>query len=257
MLNTFFCDRTMPIGVFDSGVGGISVLKKLIERLPSESYIYYSDRNNAPYGKLSENEISEYTTSAVNKLISLGCKAIVIACNTATAVAAERLRAKNSIPIIGIEPALRPAEAAFPNGSILLLATPVTLRGSKFQSLYRLIERGNVTCVSAPELVRFVESGRANGLEAISYLKALLADHAAARFDACVLGCTHFPFAKRAVCAALGYEPCFFDGADGAARRLEAELKRYSIENTATEKGVVFWNEIYPAELQNKLMNSK
>ena len=259
--------RTRPIGVFDSGVGGISVLKKLKERLPFESFVYYSDSKNAPYGKLTEYAILGFTDKAVGTLFSLGCKAVVIACNTATAVAAESLRMKYPFPIIGLEPALRPAEAEFPEGRILLLATPVTLRGGKFKKLFNEIERGNVTCVSAPELVGFVETGRGNSVEAVAYLKSLLdnvdndrCDNGTLgtdRFDACVLGCTHFPFAKAAISEALGYEVKFFDGADGAAKRLEAELKARSILNFSDENGVVLWNEIYPSGLQLKLFDDE
>ena len=253
MSYAIFNIASQPVGVFDSGVGGISVLNALRRVLPKENYVYFSDAQNAPYGKKTDEEIMSFTLRAIDKLVAIGCKSVVVACNTATAVAIDYLRTRYTIPIIGLEPALKPAEIAFPNGKVLLLATPVTLRRDKFKELYEANERGNVVCVSAPELVTFVERGEEDTVCAVAYLKHLLSEYRKIKFDACVLGCTHFPFARTAITQALGYEPVFFDGADGAARRLKSELAKQNIMNSSAEDGVVLWNEIYNSDLQNRM----
>ena len=234
---------TAPIGVFDSGVGGLSVLYELRRQMPNENYIYFSDRKNAPYGKRADEEIKCLTLKAVNRLIELGCKAVVIACNTATAVAVDFIRANHALPIVGLEPALKPAVEAYPSGRVLLLATPVTLRLDKFKNLLKEYGCGNVSCISAPELVTFVERGEADTPCAVAYLKKLFADYLETRFDACVLGCTHFPFARNAIVKALGYQPQFFDGSLGAAKRLKQELELKCLSNCSKENGAVLFNE--------------
>ena len=117
-----------PIGVFDSGIGGLTVLKKIIEILPNENYIYYADTDNVPYGTKPKDEVKKYINDAVDFLISKKVKAIVIACNTATAIAAEELRKKYDIPIIGIEPAAKPAVQNRGEKRVLIMATPTTIR---------------------------------------------------------------------------------------------------------------------------------
>jgi glutamate racemase len=148
-----------------------------------------------------------------------------------------------SLPIIGLEPALKPAVEAYPSGHVLLLATPVTLRLDKFKKLLKEYGCGNVSCISAPELVTFVERGEADTPCAVAYLKKLFAEHYGTRFDACVLGCTHFPFARNAIVKALGYEPAFFEGSHGAARRLKSELENKKLLNGSKENGTVLFNE--------------
>lgn len=257
-LGVFLLLCSDPIGVLDSGLGGISVLRELKKQLPQESYVYFADRDNAPYSYKSENEIIALTYRNVELLISHKCKAIVIACNTATAVGAEYVRKKYpKTAIIGLEPALKPAEQRFPNGKILVLATPITLKFEKFKDLRRRFDKGNVVCVAAPELVRYTELGQPCGAEAVRYLSKILAPYREVVFDACVLGCTHFPFSRRAISQALGYEPAYFDGAFGAARKLKNELIEHKLDTISSNSSYIYWCSKYNNDLQRKMFYNK
>ena len=136
-------NKTAPIGVFDSGAGGISVLKRLWALMPNEQYLYYGDSANAPYGTKPLEEIRALTIRAVEHLLDEGCKAIVLACNTATSAAAKELRETYpDVPIFGLEPALKPASELRRDGKILVLATPLTLQQEKFENLMKFYRNG-------------------------------------------------------------------------------------------------------------------
>lgn len=242
------------IGVLDSGLGGISVLKALKRILPQENYYYFADKDNAPYGTKSDEEIIALTDKNARYLISLGCKAIVIACNTATSVASHLLRKKYNIPIIGLEPAIKPAIKTYPKGKILVMATPVTLTHGKFQKLLDTLGRGYFTLLPAPRLVEYVESGFADREEMLNYLRELLWRFNEVKFDACVLGCTHFPFVKNEISEALGYTPSFFDGAQGTAFCLKNTLSQLDMLNENNPTPLVVWNTKYDNNLQNRLL---
>ncbi len=242
------------VGVIDSGLGGISVLRALKSVLPCENYLYFADKDNAPYGTKSDSEIISLTDRNVNYLISLGAKAIVIACNTATSVAAHLLRKKYNIPIIGLEPAIKPAIKSFPKGKILVMATPVTLSHEKFQNLLDTLGRRYFTLLPAPHLVEYVEKGFADREETVNYLRELFWRFQNVKFDACVLGCTHFPFVKNEIVEALGYTPSFFDGANGTASCLKNTLQRLDLLNSDNEQPLVVWNTKYDNNLQNRLL---
>lgn len=160
-------DKYNPIGFFDSGLGGISVLKESIKLLPNENFIYFGDSINAPYGSKSIEEIRELTNKAIEFLISKNVKAIVIACNTATSASVNELRDKYSkdIPILGIEPALKPASLSNKKGSIVVMATERTLSEKKFFDLMdKVAKQRDVIKLPCPSLVKFVENeiGRAH-----------------------------------------------------------------------------------------------
>ena len=150
------------IGVFDSGVGGISVLRQLKKLLPNERFLYYGDSANAPYGKRPSCEVQVLTLAAVEKMMTYGLKALVIACNTATSVAIRTLREKyHDLIVIGIEPALKPAVDQFPGGKIGVMATDVTLGEEKFNALLqRFADSADIVKIPAPGLVELVESGK-------------------------------------------------------------------------------------------------
>lgn len=249
------CEK--PIGVFDSGLGGISVLKAIHNRLPNENLLYLADRKHAPFGTKSDSEIYALTENGVEKLIEKGAKAVVLACNTATTVAAERLRQKLCIPVIGLEPALRPAFSCFENGTVLVLATSVTLSHGKFKSLTEKFDRERIVSLSAQNIVEYVENGMKERNAVIEYLKNLFSEYKSIRFCACVLGCTHFPFVKAEITEALGYELPFFDGALGAAIQLEKRLSTLGLLNKTSNDGAVEWLTKYPNNLQNILYMSK
>ena len=216
------------IAVFDSGVGGISVLRELVRLMPQERYLYFGDSANAPYGTRPTAEVRALTLAAAERLMARGCKALVVACNTATAAAIIDLRAKypNKI-IIGIEPALKVAADHFPGGEVGVMATPVTLREEKFDVLlHRFTDACTVHKIPAPGLVELVERGMAVSEESEALLKPLLLPYRD-RLDAVVLGCTHYPFAAPVIGKLLGGHTALLDGGPGTARqtrrRLEAE----------------------------------
>lgn len=184
-----------PVGIFDSGMGGISVLKEAKKMLPNESFIYYGDGANIPYGTKNISTLIQLSDNICEMLITTyKVKAIVIACNTATSAAITYLRKKYDIPIIGMEPALKPAVSQHIGGTIGVLATEVTLREDKFQKLSSLYNgRTRILQFPAPNLVYLVEKGIVDGEQAkTQILKAL--NNMDVKMDALVLGCTHFVF---------------------------------------------------------------
>lgn len=215
------------IAVFDSGVGGLSVLRHLRRLMPEERYLYFGDSANAPYGSRTTEEVRQLTLAAAEKLVTeYPIKALVIACNTATAAAVTDVRAKYpELIVIGIEPALKVAADNFPGGRIGVMATEVTLREEKFDTLlHRFEEDCIVTKIPAPGLVELVESGQADSAEAEELLKQLFVPYQG-KLDAVVLGCTHYPFAAKAISRVLGGNVVLLDGGDGTARETKRRLE--------------------------------
>lgn len=233
-----------PVGVFDSGVGGISVLRELAAQLPHENFRYFGDSANAPYGTKKAEEVVCLADAAAGKLIAEGAKAVVIACNTATSAAAEILRKKYSgVPIVGIEPALKPAVLAKKNSRVLVMATPVTLQLEKF---HRLMEQyghdGEVILVPCPGLMERVEAGATDTPETELFLRSLLGKYAWGGehpVDSVVLGCTHYPFVRPLIQKILGEQVLIFDGAVGTAKELKRRLTEAGLLNGQTERGVI------------------
>ncbi len=228
------------IGVFDSGVGGISVLKSLVNHLPYERFVFFGDSANAPYGDKCSEEIYELSKKIVEDFIQQGAKAIVIACNTATSVAAKKLRETYpDLPIIGIEPALKPAALAQDHGSILVMATSKTLKLDKFAILMDEYGKTNdVHLVACPGLADAIEIGYVTGSKIYRILEELIGNYRG-KIDSVVLGCTHYPFIKEAICDILGGVK-FFDGCEGTARQLAKVLKDHDLLNT---KSTLYFDE--------------
>lgn len=238
------------IAVFDSGVGGVSVLRELLRLMPDERYLYFGDSKNAPYGTKTTQEVRELTLAAAKMLMARGCKALVVACNTATAAAIAELRAMYPDKIIiGIEPALKVAADHFPGGEVGVMATPVTLREEKFDVLlHRFTDTCAVHKIPAPGLVELVERGMAVSDETEALLAPLLAPYKD-KLCAVVLGCTHYPFAAPVIGKLLGEKTALLDGGPGTARqtkrRLEAEGLLWDgegellIENSAGSREMV------------------
>ncbi len=218
--------RELPIAVFDSGLGGISVLRRICQILPEEKYIYFGDSANAPYGEKSREWILDRCGELCRAFISEGVKAIVVACNTATSVAAERLRGEYpDLPIIGLEPALKPAVENTEDGAIVVMATPVTLTGEKFSALLsRFSKEKRIILMPAPRLVEFVERGVYEGEEPERYISGLFEPYRGEKISSVVLGCTHFPFIKDAITKVIG-ETDFYDGSFGTARETFRRLE--------------------------------
>jgi glutamate racemase len=208
------------IGVFDSGVGGLSVLKALQRRLPHTGLLYVADSAHAPYGERSPDFVIERSRRIVEHLVAEGAIGVVVACNTATAAAVHALReAWPAVPIIGVEPGLRPAAAATRNGRVGVMATPGTLASEKFAALLRSQPAHvHFELRPCPGLARLIEGG---DLDAPA-LVASIADHAAAlreaEVDTVVLGCTHYSFVQRVIEAALGPGVRVIDTAEPVSR---------------------------------------
>ena len=244
-------NNAAPIGVFDSGAGGISVLKRLWALMPNEQYLYYGDSANAPYGTKTVEEIRDLTIRHVETLLSRGCKAIVIACNTATAAAAQQLReAHPDVPIIGLEPALKPAALSGEHPTVVVMATPLTLREEKFAALTRRFEsQCNLIKLPAPELVELVEQNKMGTDEMRAYLETLFAPLDKDKIDCLVLGCTHFPFAKREIRAVLGDRVVFFDGAVGEAKYTKQVLEERGLRAPQEAVGGIRFESSDPQKL--------
>ena len=241
-------DRTAPVAVFDSGAGGIGVLREVKKVLPNEDFFYFGDTANAPYGEKSTEAVRTLVLLHAARLLAFS-KALVLACNTATAAAVSLLRARYpGVPIVGMEPALKPAVTAFPQGPLLVLATATTLRERKFARLLARFSETPVYPVAAGGLVRLVENGLADSPQAEAYLAAILAPFGGIRFAAAVLGCTHFPFAAPAIRRVLGDIP-LFDGAGGAARQLAGCLAAADLLSPQNTPGTVTLASSAPASL--------
>ena len=214
------------IAVFDSGVGGISVLRHLRSLMPQERFLYYGDSSNAPYGSRSTEAVRQLTLSAAEKLTTeYPLKALVVACNTATAAAVKDLRETYpDLIIVGIEPALKVAADHFPGGRVGVMATEVTLREEKFDTLlHRFDENCTIAKIPAPGLVQLVEAGKVDGAETEALLRDILAPYIG-KLDALVLGCTHYPFAAKAISRVLGPEVTLLEGGGGTARETKRRL---------------------------------
>ena len=225
-------DRNSPVGVFDSGVGGVSVLCQLVRTLPQEHFIYYGDTLHAPYGTKPQEEVLGYVRGVMDELLARDVKAVVIACNTATSVAAATLRAEMSLPIIGMEPALKPAALARRGGLILVLATPMTLCLPKFDALMARYGEGAVR-LPCPGLMELVEREAFN--EAEEYLREHLAAFDLSEVDAIVLGCTHYVFLRPVLKRILPPNVQIMDGNEGTARQLRRVLEQRELLRTEGE----------------------
>lgn len=239
--------RELPIGVFDSGIGGISVLRELTALMPHENFIYYGDSKNAPYGTRTLEEVRELTCADAACLMEQGAKALVVACNTATSAAIDILRAAyREIPVIGIEPALKPAVHAGNHPRVLVMATPMTLREEKFQHLMQQYQReAEIISLPCPGLVEFVERGDLDSPELEQFLTKLFADYLIHPVDCVVLGCTHYPLVKEMIQNVLGDRVQVFDGGEGTARETKRRLEEMGLLNLSDMQGeILFQNSL-------------
>ncbi len=242
------CDR--PIGVFDSGMGGISVLKELYKVMPQEDYIYFGDSKNAPYGTRMAEEIREMTIANVQLLLGQGAKGIVVACNTATAAAVRMLRSMYpDIPLVGIEPAIKPAALQPGHPTILVMATPMTIKGEKYKALMmRYEQKADIIGLPCPGLVEFVESGNTDGADLKIFLEDLLAPYLR-EIDSIVLGCTHYPFVRSLIEEIAGERVRIFDGGLGTAREMRRRLEVAGLLTSRKGNGsVIFENSLATEE---------
>ena len=231
----------MPIGFFDSGVGGLSVLKEAIKLMPNENYIYFGDSKNAPYGVKDVSEVKDLTYNAVEFLLSKGAKAIVIACNTATSAAVAALRVTYpDIPLVGIEPAVKPAVKLKRDGDIIIMATPMTLREKKFNNLVdRYRGDSNIVPMPCAGLVEFIEAGMLESDELEDYLKSKFESYKDKKIAAVVLGCTHYPFIRDKLSNIIGRDVPIIDGGFGTSKEIMRRIGVKGLLTTSKKKGTV------------------
>jgi glutamate racemase len=214
-----------PVGIFDSGLGGLSVAREIRALLPAEPLLYLADSAHCPYGGRSLQEIQSLSMAAVDILVQRGAKVIVVACNTATGAALEMLRATYTLPIVGVEPAVKPAVAASFKRRVGVMATTATLRTERFASLVsRFADDALVFPQPCPGVVELVESGVTDRRRVRAVLEPFVAPLRDAGVDTVVLGCTHYPFLRASIAALLGPGVRLIDSGNAVARRVERVL---------------------------------
>jgi glutamate racemase len=226
--------RTGPIGVFDSGVGGLSVWREILRQLPHESTVYFADQAHVPYGPRSQEQIRQFCDAIARFLLDRGCKAIVVACNTASAAALKHLRETfPQVPIIGMEPAVKPAAASTRTGVVGIMATPATFQGRLFQATAGRLARGirlvNQVCDGLAEAV---EAGNLDGAETEALLRGFLGPILEANADTIVLACTHYPFVIEPIRRIAGEHVNVIDPAPAIARHLGQVLEAQGLAAT-------------------------
>ena len=224
------------IGIFDSGIGGVTVLEEILKVLPNENYIYYSDSKNNPYGDKTDEEIYNICDVIVKKFIEKKCKAIVIACNTASAKAAKQLREKYPEQIIiAIEPAYKMVYDFAYDKPTLVMATKGTIESEKFHKLYEKYDNHKTYLLACKGLADIIENGNEEKIKC--YLKENLSKYSG-KVENVVLGCTHYPLIKQQIVQVLG-DVKFFNGAPNLAKHLKDVLLEKNLINNSENKGII------------------
>ncbi|WP_277052366.1 glutamate racemase [Zestomonas thermotolerans] len=240
-----------PVGVFDSGVGGLSVLREIRQLLPAESLLYVADSGHVPYGEKSPDYIRARSLAISEFLLGQGAKALVLACNTATAAAVAELRGRYpQLPIIGMEPAVKPAAAATRSGVVGVLATTGTLKSAKFVALLDRFA-GNVRVITrpCPGLVERIEAGELNGAGTRELLRSWVEPLLAEGCDTLILGCTHYPFIKPLLRELVPASVSLIDTGAAVARRLRQLLAERDLLAVGGEGKLRFWSTGRPEEM--------
>lgn len=247
----------MRIVFFDSGVGGLTVLRDACGKLPNESYLYYADTENVPYGVHTKEEVYGFVVASIDDMLRrYDIKAIVIACNTATSAAVDELRKRYAFPIVGMEPAVKPAlQAVRESGRrVLVTATPLTLKERKFQALLRRLESPEqVDTLGLPGLVQFAERGLFDGPEVLAYLREQLAPFELERYGAIVLGCTHFVFFREALRDVLPPHIVLMDGNAGTVKQLMRVLELDEASPAGVPADIVYMSSKGTEEERSRL----
>lgn len=234
--------NTDPIAVFDSGMGGISVLKEMTALMPEEDFIYFGDSLHAPYGTKPTEEVRRLTIGHITSLIKdYHAKAVAVACNTATSAAVRPLRELYpEVPLVGVEPAIKPAVFDCEHPRVLVMATPVTLKEKKFHNLEALYEeQAEIYPLPCPGLMEFVEQGVLDGEELDGFLKEKITPYLDKDLTGIVLGCTHYPFVRKEIRAIVGPDIKIFDGSLGTARELKRRITVAGLQRDTSHKGTV------------------
>jgi len=243
-----------PIGVFASGVGGHSVLREIRPRLPRESLLYVADSGYVPYGEKTPEQIRARSRSIARFLIAQGAKALVVACNTATAAAVAELRELHDLPIIGMEPAVKPAAQATRSGVVGVLATTGTLQSARFAALLdRFAGSIQVVTQPCPGLVEYIEQGELDSARVRELLHGFTRPLLAAGCDTLILGCTHYPFVRATLQSMLPAEVILIDTGAAVARQLQQRLEAKGMTAAGPSRPCRFWSSGDPATLQRTL----
>ena len=247
-----------PIGIFDSGIGGISILNKLIHLLPKEDFIYLADNKNCPYGNKSKDNIFKLSLKNCEKLINLNCKLIIVACNTATTNSINDLRSKISVPIIGIEPGLKPAISYTKTKKIGVLATKKTLESKLFLKTMSENKIDNLKIYEQVglDLVEKIENGVTDSDEFAKILKIYLNPMIKNKIDCLLLGCTHYNFLTDIIKKIIPQKIKLIDTITPVANNVVETIKIKKLSNKVNKQGVVdiFYNgnKIYTKYLKTK-----
>ena len=251
------------IGIFDSGLGGISVWQALYDALPFESLLYLGDGARCPYGSRSSEEVCQFTEEAVERLLSNGCKMIVVACNTATAVAIAHLREKYpNVPFVGLEPAVKPAALTTKTGVIGVLATKRSLEGDHFRRAEAKYG-AEVTILKAvgEGFVEAVENNEEHTAQTAELVRKVVKPLVEAGADKIVLGCTHYPFLREEIAREAGDGVEIVDSSEAVARRVATLLDEYDIRAAEGSKPeyefLTFADEAYAEKLRNKAFQKR
>ena len=229
-------NKNEAIGIFDSGIGGVTVLKEILKILPNENYIYYSDSRNNPYGDKSDRKINELCENIVKLFIKQKCKTIVIACNTASAKSAQYLRDRyQDIPFIAIEPAYKMVYDYAYSEPTLVMATKGTIESEKFNLLYHTYDNHKTILLPCIGLADIIEEGNKDKIKA--YLKEYLEPYRE-KVKNVVLGCTHYPLVQDEIQKVLG-QVTFFNGAPYLAKHLKEILEEKDLANNMEKKGII------------------
>lgn len=222
-----------PIGMFDSGVGGLSVMKEVRALLPLEDIIYYADTAHCPYGQKTAREVQERCFYISDFLLDKGAKMLIIACNTASIAALDAMRQKYTVPIVGMEPAVKPATRLSKSGKVGVMATGVTIAGERFSSLIDRFGAGvEVFNQPCPGLVEHVEAGCVEGPEVEALLHKYLKPMLEFGVDVIVLGCTHYPFLRKAVERIAGPDVTVIDTGAAVARQAAKVLEEHGLAHS-------------------------
>jgi glutamate racemase len=250
-----------PIGVFDSGVGGISVLREIRHLLPAENLVYYADSAHCPYGGQPREAIVARACAITERLLEHGCKLIVVACNTATIAAVEHLRATYPLAFVGMEPAVKPAVGQTRSGVVGVLATGASLAGEKFHHLLATHARDvRVITQPCPGLVEQVERGELDTPQTRTLVNRYLAPLLAQQADIIVLGCTHYPFLRPLIQDIVGDAVSLLDTGAAVAAQVRRVLERQGLLSSSTSPGTIEWQTSGDAAsftvLRERLMRS-
>jgi glutamate racemase len=234
-------ESTSPIGIFDSGVGGVSVLRAIRQQMPGESIIYLGDQGHVPYGSRSREQIQSFSEAITRFLLAQGAKIIVVGCNTASAAALRYLREKfPDIQFVGMEPAVKPAAERTQTGKVGVLATPATFQGALYASVVERFANGvelfQDTC---PGLVQKIEQGRLNSEETRRILEDALLPMIEKNIDTVVLGCTHYPFVIPLIQQIVGESVRVIDPAPAVAKQTARLLEARGMRNKSESKGQI------------------